>query len=189
MERKHAFGCACHWCGGEDGVEPIYEDQAPPSYGNAPASFQEPGNNGLAEFVIDRIKQLTSEVRIQNEENDKMKLPAAQGGRTGKAITKLPDAQQSGGGGSYLKAADIAARGTTAITITGNVRESTGQYGAGIDVDVKIGKKQYTFTLKFASGNYPRLLARFGNNPAKWKGKVKVCRAQHLGKDYVQVVD
>jgi hypothetical protein len=180
-ERKHAFGCPCHWCGGEDGVEPVYEDQAPPSYDS--------GESEVCNFVIGRIKQLTQEVRNQNEENDKMKLPAAQGGRTGKAITKLPDAQQSGGGGSYLKAADIAARGTTAITITGNVRESTGQYGAGIDIDVKIGKKQYTFTVKFASGNYPRLLARFGNNPAKWKGKVKVCRAQHLGKDYVQVVD
>lgn len=118
-----------------------------------------------------------------------MKLPAAQGGRSGKTLTKLPDAQNSGGGGSYLKAADIAARGTTALAVIGNVRESTGQYGAGIDVDVKIGKKQFTFTVKFASGNYPRLLARFGNNPAKWKGKVKVCRAQHLGKDYVQVVD
>jgi hypothetical protein len=184
MKRAHAFGCPCHWCGGKDGVEPVYEDQAPPSYDAGESDF-----STISNFVIGRIKQLTSEVRIQNEEQSKMKLPAAQGGRTGKAITKLPDAQQSSGGGSYLKAADIAARGTTAITVTGNVRESTGQYGAGIDIDAQIGKKKYTFTVKFASGNYPRLLARFGSNPAKWKGKVKVCRAQHLGKDYVQVVD
>jgi hypothetical protein len=183
-EQRHAFGCPCHWCGGEDGVKPVYEDQSPPSYDSGESDVSE-----VCSFVIGRIKQLANEVRIQSEENNKMKLPAAQGGRTGKAITKLPDAQNSGGGGSYLKAADIAARGTTALAVAGNVRESTGQYGAGIDVDVKIGKKQYTFTVKFTSGNYPRLLARFGNNPAKWKGKVKVCRAQHLGKDYVQIVD
>ncbi len=183
-ERKHAFGCPCHWCGGEDGVEPIYDNGESPSYEGGESNVSE-----VCGFVIGRVKQLTQEVRIQNEENNDMKLPAVQSGRTGKAITHLPDAQQSGGGSSYLKAQDIAARGTTSLTFLGNLRESTGQFGAGIDTDVQIGKKKFTFTVKFASGNYPRLLARFGSNPSKWRGKVKVCRAQHLGKDYVQVVD
>lgn len=117
-----------------------------------------------------------------------MKAPAP--ANQNKTLAKAPAPVNSGGSGSsYLKAEHIAQRGTTAITFLGGASASTGQYGAGVDLPVAIGKKKFTFTVKFESGNYPRLYARFGDNFAKWKGKVKVCVAQHLGKNYVQVVD
>lgn len=120
-----------------------------------------------------------------------MKAPKPSGApQGGRSLTQAPAPNTSGGGGSsYLKAEHIAQRGTTALTFLGGAKSSTGQYGAGVDLPVVVGKKKYTFTVKFESGNYPRLYTRFGSNFAKWKGKVKVCVAQHLGKNYVQVVD
>ena len=209
IHEMHANTCVCWWCGGKEGNAITYrgedqryprhtaskerQDQEVPVYQGGQTKLaatqshtpDDPEIENLCGLIIGYIKEITEKIR----EESKMKLPAVQNGRAGKTITKLPDAQNSGGGSSYLKAADIAAKGITSIIFNGNLRESTGQYGAGIDTDVKIGKKEFTFTVKFASGNYSRLLARFGSNPAKWKGKVKVCRAQHLGKDYVQVVD
>lgn len=89
----------------------------------------------------------------------------------------------------YLKASDIPSKGTTKVKLVGNVRESNSEYGNGVNVDVIIGKKKYSWTIKFTSGNYRRLHERFGDNPAKWTGTVSVVKAEYLNNKYVQVCD
>jgi len=88
----------------------------------------------------------------------------------------------------YLKAKDITAEGITKITLLGAACKSNSQFGEGIDVACKIGNKEYTWTIKFDSANYRMLFERFGNDPANWKGIVKVERKEYLGNEYVAVV-
>jgi hypothetical protein len=88
----------------------------------------------------------------------------------------------------YLKVKDIAAEGTTKISLLGAARKSNSRFGEGIDVACKIGNKEYTWTIKFDSANYRMLFERFGNGLANWKGIVKVERKEYLGNEYVAVV-
>lgn len=106
--------------------------------------------------------------------------PDQQGGQP---VGKLEEPE---GGAPFLKAAEIPEKGGK-ITLLGNMR--TAQAGGFSDylIDVRIGKETRTLGLKRASGNYRRLFERFGSNPAKWKGAVKVVRAVNMGKEYVQV--
>lgn len=104
----------------------------------------------------------------------------------------LPDPQASGGGdyAPYLKAKDIAKKGSTKITLTGDVRESSGKFGDGIDVGVKIGTKLFSLTIKFESGNYRRLIESQGKAIKKWKGKtITAVRDTYLGNEYVKFTD
>jgi hypothetical protein len=89
----------------------------------------------------------------------------------------------------FLKAKDIAEKGVTKITLLGATRESTSQFGKGIDVGCKMGTQQFTWTIKYDSGNYSRLFNRFGSDAENWKGTVKVERKEYMGHDYVAVVD
>ena len=89
----------------------------------------------------------------------------------------------------FLKAQDIAEKGVTELTLLGVARQSNSRFGEGIDVPCKIGNKEYTWTVKFESGNYRRLFDRFSSDAKKWKGIVKVERKEYLGKKYVAVVD
>ncbi len=104
----------------------------------------------------------------------------------------LPDPKASGGGdfAPYLKAKDIPAKGTHKIVLTGDVRESSGKFGDGIDIGVKVGKKIFSMTVKFDSGNYRRLIEKFGKNIPKWKGKtMSAQRDTYLGNHYVKFLD
>lgn len=188
LDREHAHGCPCHWCGGEDGAQPVYaKDQGVPTYSITEVNEDGCDISQLCNMVKASIREITS--RVRSEENERMKRLPASKNSGGKQLSRLPDAQ--GGKGDFnpfLKADNIAARGMTTLTFLGNVRESSSQF-SDIIAEVQNGKKKYDFGIKFSSGNYPRLLARFGNNPAKWRGKVKVVRAEYLGKQYVQVVD
>lgn len=89
----------------------------------------------------------------------------------------------------FLKAQDIAEKGVTELTLLGVAHQSNSQFGEGIDVPCKIGNKDYTWTIKFDSGNYQRLFDRFSSDVNKWKGIVKVERKEYLGKKYVAVLD
>ena len=80
-------------------------------------------------------------------------------------------------------------KGVTKITLLGATRESTSQFGKGIEVACKIGSLQFTWTIKYDSGNYSRLFNRFGSDAEKWKGLVNVERKEYLGHEYVAVVD
>jgi hypothetical protein len=88
----------------------------------------------------------------------------------------------------YLKAKDIAAEGTTKVTLLGTGRNSNSRFGEGIDVACKIGNKEYTWTIKFDAANYRILFERFGGELADWKGIVKVERKEYLGNEYVALV-
>jgi len=88
----------------------------------------------------------------------------------------------------FLKAKDIAENGITQITVLGAMRESTSQFGKGIDAACKLGVQQFTWTIKYDSGNYSRLFNRFGGDAENWKGVVKVERKEYMGKQYVAVV-
>lgn len=74
----------------------------------------------------------------------------------------------------------------SALTIIGNPRKSSSQFGDGVIVDVKVGNAEFSWTVKFSSGNYSRLVKRFGK-PDKWKGKVNVEVREYLGNEYVAV--
>jgi len=103
----------------------------------------------------------------------------------------LPDPKAGGNElAPFLKAKDISAKGKTKIVLTGDVRESSGKFGDGVDCGVKIGGKLYSFTVKFESGNYRRLIEQCGKNPKSWKGKVLVAeRDEYLGNQYVKLLD
>jgi len=87
----------------------------------------------------------------------------------------------------FLKATDIPEKGTTEITLLGDVRKSTSPYGEGIEVACTLGGKRYDWTIRFDSWNYPRLYKRFGAE--NWEGVVKVERKEYKGNEYVAVVD
>jgi len=104
----------------------------------------------------------------------------------------LPDPKAAGGGdfAPYLKAKDIPAKGKTKIVFTGDVRESSGKFGDGIDCGVKIGAKVFSMTIKFDSGNYRRVIESFGKDVKKWKGKIMLAsRDEYLGNAYVKFLD
>ena len=87
----------------------------------------------------------------------------------------------------FLKPVDIPKKGITQIMLLGDMRKSKSRFGEGIEVTCTVRGKPYTWTIKFASGNYSRLYVRFG--PKKWKGVVKVERKEYMGREYVAVVD
>jgi hypothetical protein len=89
----------------------------------------------------------------------------------------------------FLKAQDIAEKSISELTLLGTARKSNSRFGKGIDVACKLGNKDYTWTVKFESGNYRRLFDRFSSDVKKWKGIVKVERKEYLGNEYVAVVD
>ena len=89
----------------------------------------------------------------------------------------------------YLKAKDISNKGPSEITLLGEGRESSSRYAVGIDITCETGGKKYLWTIRYDSPNYRRLYERFGSEIAKWKGNVKVERKEHMGKEYVAVVD
>lgn len=108
-----------------------------------------------------------------------------------KSAKRYPDPQDSGGSNDYnpwLTAEHLGKSGKAGMTILGNDRESSSQYGAGVVVDVRVGNSEYSWTVKFSSGNYSRLHKQFGT-PDRWKGKkVNVEVKTHMGREYVAVV-
>ena len=101
----------------------------------------------------------------------------------------LPQPTVGTGGNDFLKVSDLPTNGNSNLTILGNVRKSNSKFGEGIELDVKLGNKTFTWTVKYASGNYTRLFSRFGKNISKWKGVINVTRGEYAGKEYVKVVD
>src|ERR1700745_2057264 len=87
----------------------------------------------------------------------------------------------------FLKVTDLPKNGTTQITLLGDMRKSMSRFGEGIEIARTVGGKGYTWTIKFASGNYSRLYERFGTK--NWKGVVNVERKEYMGREYVAVLD
>lgn len=109
--------------------------------------------------------------------------------KEGKLILPPPTANGRRELTPFLKPKDISKKRPTPLTLLGEGRESNGRFGKGIDVACKVGRKNYTLTVKYKSGNYSRLFDRFGSDIEKWKGIVKVKPMEYLGHVYVAVVD
>lgn len=97
-----------------------------------------------------------------------------------------PDANGNQDFNPWLTVEALGKAGKASMTIIGNPRKSTSQFGEGVIVDVKIGNAEYSWTVKFASGNYSRLVERLGK-PDKWRGKVNIEVKEYMGKEYVAV--
>lgn len=87
----------------------------------------------------------------------------------------------------WLTPEHLGKAGKATLKVIGNMRESSSQFGAGVVIDVKIGNATYSWTVKFSSGNYARLVKRFGKNPDAWKGNITVETKEYMGKEYVAV--
>jgi hypothetical protein len=104
-------------------------------------------------------------------------------------ILPPPTASGTGALPPFLKLQDISKKGTTPLRLLGEGRESNSEFGEGVNVSCKIGKKNYTWSIKRNSVNYRRLYERFGSDIEKWNGIVKVERKKYMGKEYIAVVD
>jgi hypothetical protein len=78
--------------------------------------------------------------------------------------------------------------GEGTVNLLGTMRAGNSQFGEGIILDVKANGSMFSWTVKYASGNYSRLHKRFGASEKKWKGPVKVEVKEYMGKEYVAVV-
>ena len=99
---------------------------------------------------------------------------------------------ENGGGGTdyspWLTAEVFRKSGKGTVHLLGTMRAGNSQFGEGIILDVKANGSIYSWTVKYASGNYSRLHKRFGDSEKKWKGAVNVEVKKHMGKKYVAVV-
>jgi hypothetical protein len=101
----------------------------------------------------------------------------------------LPKPQNAGGDfDPFLGAKIIGKLGATGtINVLGAPEESESEF-SDMTMPVSFKGSRYAMGLKVSGGNYARLYKRFGANPKKWRGKVKV-EVKHFKKnDYVAVV-
>jgi hypothetical protein len=102
----------------------------------------------------------------------------------------LPKPVSSNGGNlaPFLKAEDLPNGKRAKLQILGPPRPGSSRYGEAIIVPVKLGNKEFAFSVKVVRRNYSTLFDKFGNDLTEWKGTVEVERANYKGKDYVKVI-
>jgi hypothetical protein len=118
-----------------------------------------------------------------------MTLPAPSGkrGNNSRGSGKLPT-PEGGDFDPFLKAEVIGKLGTKAtITVTGGPEEVESEF-SDMQLPVSFDGESYSMGLKVSGGNYARLFKRFGADPKKWRGKVKVEVKHFKANDYVAVV-
>lgn len=104
------------------------------------------------------------------------------------AMLPEPEADGAGEFNEFLKAKDIGKLGAEAtLVFTGESRLADGGFGEQLVCEVKYGRKVYDYAIKLSSPSYRILFERFGKNPAKWRGSVKVTIKNFMNKDYVAV--
>jgi len=87
-----------------------------------------------------------------------------------------------------LKAENIGKLGAVGtITVLAAPEASESEF-SDMTMSVKLKGTTYAMGLKSSGGNYARLYKRFGANPKKWKGNVKVEVKEFKKKLYVAVV-
>lgn len=117
-----------------------------------------------------------------------MSIPKPEGSRRSSSRGgKLPK-PEGGDFDPFLKAEDIGELGETGtITVLGPPEEVESEF-SDLQMPVSFKGSRYSMGLKISGGNYARLYKRFGDKPAKWRGKVKV-EIKHFKKnDYVAIV-
>jgi hypothetical protein len=117
-----------------------------------------------------------------------MNLPKPAGRSRGTSRAgKLPP-PDGGDFDPFFKAEDIGKLGKTAvITVTGPPEEVESEF-SDMQMPIKFKGKLYSMGLKISGGNYSRLYKKFGDNPKKWRGAVKVEVKHFKSNDYVAVV-
>jgi hypothetical protein len=106
-----------------------------------------------------------------------------------KMVLPPPTSNGSGELPPFLKPKDISKKGISPLTLLGEGRKSNSKFGEGVNVSCKIGKKNYTWSIKRNSVNYRRLYERFGSDIEKWKGIVNVEGKEYMGQGFIAVVD
>ncbi len=74
------------------------------------------------------------------------------------------------------------------VNFTGNVKPAgKGVEFSDIIAEVKFKGKLYGMGIAFDKPNYTRLVERFGDDSAKWKGAVKVKVLKNMGRLYLAI--
>lgn len=111
-----------------------------------------------------------------------VRKPRSGSTETSRAVTAPDDTT---GGTPFLKASQLRKK-LTSVKIL-DVRDGNSDFGPGWNLDLKIGKKTFTLTIKENSGNHRRLWSRF---KSRWVGKtVNLTVKQYMKQDYVAIAD
>jgi hypothetical protein len=109
----------------------------------------------------------------------------------GRSGNSLPAPTSTGGDfDPFLKAENIGngkVGATASITVLSAPEPSESEF-SDMTMPVRLKGASYAMGLKTSGGNYSRLYKRFGANPKKWKGAVKVEVKEFKKKRYVAVV-
>lgn len=97
-------------------------------------------------------------------------------------------APEGGSFAPFFKAEHLGKAGVGKVKVL-EVRDANPNSFSDIIVAIKLDGESYDWGMKFSSGNYRRLVTRFGTNPDKWQGTVNVKVAEYAGKQYVAVDD
>lgn len=156
----------------------MYAKHGPPTLTSEPVLEQAWGkHSGTANFSLDPYRGMETTTVA------KTKTAPKRG-----AMLPEPEADGAGEFNEFLKAKDIGKLGAEAtLVFTGESRLADGGFGEQLVCEVKYGRKVYDYAIKLSSPSYRILFERFGKNPAKWRGSVKVTIKNFMNKDYVAV--
>ena len=135
-------------------------------------------------------------VPVTETSEDDMRLPASTRAAATKparaASGRIPGSSREASNdyNPFLKAADIGPLGSTAkLTLTGNVRMSSSNFGDQIVVEARIGKLTFDYGVKVNSPNHRELEDTLGLNAAKWRNKVIAVEVkEHMNREYIAIV-
>jgi hypothetical protein len=113
--------------------------------------------------------------------------------REGVNTVKLPEPEiKENNRRPFLNVASVATKDLKAggkVKFTGGEpREIASQFGTQFVFPIVYNGKGYDFAISTSSGNYVRLLRKFGTDPTKWKGTVAFTIKEHLGNKYVALI-
>jgi hypothetical protein len=122
------------------------------------------------------------------DRSNTMKAAPNPSGKAGSSsrLTSAPD-PEAGERNPFIKPEDLGRSGSATIEILG-LEEFDSDF-SDIACPVRLGRKEFVMPMRLSSGNYIRLHKRFGSNPKKWRGKVRVEVKNYMKKDYVAVSD
>lgn len=154
----------------------MYAKHGPPTPTSDPQLEQAWGkHSGAANFSPDPYRGMETAVA------KKAKAPK-------RGMLPTPEADGAGEFNAFIKANDIGKLGAEAtLTFTGESRLADGGFGEQLVCEVKYGRQVYDYAIKLSSPSYRILFERFGKDPAKWRGAVKVTIKNFMNKDYIAV--
>jgi len=154
----------------------MYAKHGPPTPTSDPQLDQAWGkHSGAANFSPDPYRGMETVVAKKTKAPKRGMLPT-------------PEADGAGEFNAFIKANDIGKLGAEAtLTFTGESRLADGGFGEQLVCEVKYGRQVYDYAIKLSSPSYRILFERFGKDPAKWRGAVKVTIKNFMNKDYIAV--